>query len=104
MGWRRGSGGCFLSRRRGNYQVTRLKLVRGKAFPGSSDHGEAAEPRRRAGGSAAWLELLLLPRFCRLGFAQTGSKAGPFSGRKWDSIEWWHLCPQPFAGLRSVVS
>lgn len=40
--------------------MTRLKPVRGKAFPSSSDHGEAAEPRK------AGLELgllLLLPLF-----------------------------------------
>lgn len=38
--------------------MTRLKLVTGKTFPGSSDHGEAAEPRRGAGGSAVRPELL----------------------------------------------
>jgi len=63
MGWRRGSGGCFLSRRTRNYRATRLKPVRGKAFPGSSEHRQAAEPRRGAGGSAVRPEPWPLPRF-----------------------------------------
>lgn len=110
MGWRRGSGGCFLSRRTRNYRVTRLKLVRGKAFPSSSDHEEAAEPRRGAGGSAAWLELLLLPRFLadlalhkpapRLESspAKSASQQGVLGGGS------PRPQPQPCAGLRTAAS
>lgn len=90
--------------------MTRLKLVRGKAFPGSSDHGEAAEPRRGAGGSAAWPELLLLPRFLAdlalhkpaprldLSPAKRGTQQGVFGGGN------PRPQPQPFAGLRTAAS
>lgn len=55
MGWGEGSGGCFLSCHTTNYGVTRLKPVRGIAFPSSSDHGEAAEPRKaRAALRRGW--------------------------------------------------
>lgn len=76
--------------------MTRLKPVRGKAFPSSSDHGEAAEPRQaRAGAGAAAATL-----FCRSGFAQTGPKVGLVSRREWDSTG-SPQCWDPHPGLGS---